>query len=124
MLEDKDICVRGRAAVAMAHLSDSHPARLIRVAVRLRDALADDSAYVRWHILYTFGRLGVKFPAQSRQFLSELVTHLEDENRICRIIACRALGEVAGRKRSVIEECFMSMKKDIPPALTRLLSKS
>jgi hypothetical protein len=124
MLEDKDICVRGRAAMAMAHLSDSHPARLIRVAVRLREALADDSAYVRWHILYTFGQLGVRFLAHSRLFLPELIMHLDDENRVCRIIACRGLGQVARRKPSIVEECFNSLKKDIPPALTRLLSKS
>jgi len=35
MLEDKDRLVRGRAAVALTRLAESHPARLQRVAVRI-----------------------------------------------------------------------------------------
>jgi hypothetical protein len=123
MLDDKDIGVRGRAAVALAQLSDSHSARLIRVVGRLKESLADDSAYVRWHLLYTFGKLGAQFPTQMRSFLPALVTHLDDENRICRILAFKALGQVAQRKPSVIEECFHSLKKEIPAALTRMLGK-
>jgi HEAT repeat protein len=123
MLDDKDIGVRGRAAVALAQLSDSHSARLIRVGGRLKEALADDSAYVRWHVLYTLGMLGAKFPTQVRSLLPALVDHLDDANRICRILACKALGQVAERKPSVIEECFHSLKKDIPAVLSRLLGK-
>lgn len=119
MLEDKDLVVRGRAAVAMAQLSDYHPARLARVAARLSESLKDDSAYVRWHLLYTLGRVGEKFPNQVRQFLPDLVLHLEDENRICRIMAGKALGQVADRKPAFIEECFRNLKKEIPASIIR-----
>ncbi len=60
MLEDKDRIVRGRASVALAQLAESHPARLLRVVARLSEMMADDSAYVRWHLLYALGRLGSK----------------------------------------------------------------
>ena len=33
ILEDKDRCVRGRAAATLARLSESHPARLLRVTL-------------------------------------------------------------------------------------------
>ena len=36
MLEDTDRIVRGRAAAAVAQLSESHPARLLRVVGRLK----------------------------------------------------------------------------------------
>jgi len=119
MLEDKDLGVRGRAAVALAQLSDYHPARRVRVAARLRESLKDDSAYVRWHLLYTLGRVGEKFPNQVRPLLPDLVLLLEDENRICRILAGKALGQVADRRPAFIEECFRSLKKEIPASLIR-----
>jgi hypothetical protein len=121
LLEDKDRSVRGRAAVALARLSDSHPARLIRVAAMLKEALGDDSAYVRWHLLYTFGKLGSKFPVLIRDFLPEIVARTDDENRICRILACRALGQVAAHKQGIIEECFRNQKREIPPQVVRML---
>jgi hypothetical protein len=124
MLEDKDRGVRGRAAVAFAQLSDSHPTRLIRVAARLREALGDDSAYVRWHLLYTLGKLGAKFPNQVRAFLPDLISFLEDDNRICRLFACKAIGQVAARKHGIIEECFRNLKKEIPPSIARILRSS
>lgn len=110
--------------MALAQLSDSHPARLIRVAARLREFLGDDSAYVRWHLLYTLGKLGSKFPIQVRAFLPDLVSRLDDENRVCRILACKALGQVAARKPGIIEECFRNLKKDIPSPIARVLRNS
>ena len=121
MLEDKDIGVRGRAAVAFSQLSDFRPNRLIRVAPRLTESLKDDSAYVRWHLLYTLGKLGERFPTQVRASLPELVLHLEDENRVCRILARKALGQIAIRKPALLEECFRDLKKEIPPAIARIL---
>jgi HEAT repeat protein len=124
MLEDKDRLVRGRAAVALAQLSESHPARLLRVVIRLREVVTDDSAYVRWHLLYALGKLGSKYPMKSRAFLPDLISHLDDDNRICRVIAVRALGLVAARRPGLIEECFRNLKKEIPSAVSRILSRS
>ena len=121
MLEDKDRGLRGRAAATLARLSESHPARLLRVIARLKDSLVDDSAYVRWHLIYTLGELGAKFPAQSRDYLSELVIRLDDDNRVVRVMCGRALGKVAARKLSLVEELFHNLKRDIPPAVARLL---
>jgi len=124
MLEDKDRGVRGRAAATVARLAESHPTRLLRVILRLRDAFSDDSAYVRWHLVYTFGKLGSHFPAQSRGFLSDLVSRLDDENRIVRTVACKAIGQVAARKPGIIEEVFQNLKREIPPAVSRALRNS
>ena len=123
MLEDKDLSVRGRAAVALAQLSDFRPGRLMRVAARLKESLADDSAYVRWHLLYTLGKLGAKFPGQVRPFLPDIVSRLDDDHRICRILAAKALCQVAARKPAIIEECFLNLKRDIPSSLARVLRK-
>ena len=122
MLEDKDLGVRGRAAAAVARLAESHPARLQRVVLRLRDGLADDSAYVRWHLVYAFGKIGSVFPSQSREFLNDLVSRLDDENRVVRSVACKALGQMAARKPLILEEFFHALKREIPPAITRILS--
>ena len=121
ILEDKDRSIRGRAAVALARLSDSHPTRLIRVEARLQEALGDDSAYVRWHLLYTLGKLGSKFPIHARAFLPDVISRLDDDNRVCRMLASKALGQIAARKPGILEECFRSLKKEIPPTLARLL---
>jgi HEAT repeat protein len=121
MLEDKDRGVRGRAAATLARLSESHPARLIRVIGRFKESLSDDSAYVRWHLAYTLGKLGSQFPAQSHDFLNDLVTHIDDHNRVVRVIACKALGQVAARKPEIVEELFRDLKKEVPPAIARFL---
>lgn len=124
MLEDKERSVRGRAAATLAKLSESHPARLIRVIIRLKTSLEDESAYVRWHLLYTLGKLGTRFPAQSCEFLGDLVKRLDDQNRIVRILAGKALVQVAARKPLIVEECFRNLKKEMPPAIARLIRNS
>ncbi len=124
MLEDKDRGVRGRASAALAKLSESHPARLIRAIARLKGSLTDDSAYVRWYLVYTLGRLGSKSPAQLPDFLNDLVARLDDDNRVVRIFACKALGQVAARKPLIVERYFQSLKKEIPPAVARFLGNS
>jgi hypothetical protein len=124
MLEDKDRIVRARAAAALAKLSESHPARLLRTIAQIKESLNDDSAYVRWHLAYTLGKLGSQFPALFPDFLNDLVARLEDTNRIVRIIACNALGQVAARKPAIVEDFFRDLKKEIPPAVARFLGKS
>src|SRR5512135_2934933 len=59
LLRDKERSIRGRAATTLTRLSESHPARLIRHIEALREGLGDDSAYVRWHLVYTLGRVVV-----------------------------------------------------------------
>ena len=124
MLEDKDRSVRGRAAAALAKLSESHPARLLRVIIRLKVSLEDESAYVRWHLIYALGKLGTRFPAQSREFLGDLILGLDDHNRIVRVLAGKALGQVAVRKPLMVEESFRNLKREVPPAIGRLLRNS
>lgn len=124
MLEDKDRGVRGRAAATLARLAEFHPARLMRVILRLRVGFCDDSAYVRWHLAYTFGTLGSHFPAQSRTFLSDLCSRLDDENRVVREISCKAIGQMAARKPGAVQAFFQELKKDIPPPVARILRAS
>jgi HEAT repeat protein len=124
LLEDKDRGVRGRAAAALARLAESHPARLQRAILPLREGLGDESAYVRWHLVYAFGKIGSCFPAQSREFLGDLVSRMDDENRVVRTLACKSLTQVASRKPALIEEFFQTLKREVPPALARLLRSS
>jgi HEAT repeat protein len=121
MLDEKDRGVRRRAVAALARLSECHPARLLRVMPRLREAMADDSAYVRWHLAYTFGKLGVFSPVQSRGFLADLILRLDDENRVVRDISCKAITQIAVKRPLVIEESFQNLKKEIPSAVARIL---
>ena len=124
MLEDKDRGIRGRAAATLARLSESHPRRLLRVLAGLRDALSDDSAYVRWYVVYALGRVGSRFPAQSGVFISDLGTGLDDENRIVRILTGRALSQMAARSPMAVEELFQNGKREMPAAVARVLRKS
>jgi hypothetical protein len=119
MLEDKDRKIRGKAAAILAQLSESHPVRLLRVTVRLVEGLADESAYVRWHLLYTLGTMGSHFPGRAKVFLADVVSRLDDDNRICRVIASKALRQVAARKPFIVEECFRNLKREIPASVAR-----
>jgi hypothetical protein len=92
--------------------------------LRLREALGDESANVRWYLAYTLGTLAACFPAQSRGFLSDLVSRLDDSNRVVRSVACKALSQVAARKPLIIEEFFESLKREIPPSIARVLRSS
>lgn len=121
MLEDKDRSVRGRAANTLARLSESHPERLIRIAERLRENLADDSAYVRWNLVYVLGRMGARFPLRAPRFLTELSTRLDDENRVVRVLASKALARIAMKDHRLIEEVFAKAKREIPAIVAREL---
>jgi len=124
MLEDKDRGIRGRAAATLARLSESHPARLLRVLARLRETLSDDSAYVRWHLVYALGKVSSRFPAQSRVLVSDLTIGLDDENGIVRTLACVALSQMAARDPITVEEFFQNGKREMPPALARVIRNS
>lgn len=124
MLEDKDRSVRGRAAATLARLSESYPARLLRIISRLKEGLTDDSAYVRWHLVHALGRLGLRFPAQLPGFLNDLVSGLDDSNRIVRVLTCRTLAQVAARKPLAVEQVFQNLKREIPLSIARILRSS
>jgi len=121
MLEDKDRCVRGRAAATIAHLSETHLARLSKISERLIECLGDDSAYVRWHLIYAMGQLGTHFPSCARAFPGEIISRLDDSNRVVRIIASKVLLQIAARHPSIVEEFFTNLKRDIPPGIARCL---
>jgi hypothetical protein len=124
MLQDKDRGVRGRAAATLARLAESHPARLPRVLVQLREGLADESAYVRWHLVYAFGKIGSSFPAQFGEFLNDLVSRLDDENRVVGRVACKALSQIAIRKPLIIEDFFRTLKREMPSPIARVVRRS
>lgn len=124
LLEDKDRTVRGRAAATLARLSESHPGRLLRVIVRLKEGLSDDSAYVRWSLSYALGRVGFFFPGQATRFLENLCASLEDENRIVRALASRALSRIAMRKPRIVWDHFKNSKKEMPVSVAKSIRKS
>jgi hypothetical protein len=119
LLEDRDRTVRGRAAATLARLSESHPGRLVSSVERLADNLADDAAYVRWHLAYTLGRIGSSFPKCASRFLSTLTCRLDDQNRVVRLLACGAVERVAARKPDVVKKVFESARKEAPASISR-----
>jgi len=121
LLQDKERAVRGRAAATLARLSESHPARLVRHLERLRGTLGDESAYVRWHLLYTLGLVISRFPRRASFSLADVSARLSDEDRMVRSFACRALESVAIRKPQLVKSLFSANKEGIPPSLARLL---
>jgi HEAT repeat protein len=124
LLEDRDRTVRGRAAATLARLSESHPGRLVRVVMRLKEGLTDDSAYVRWSLSYALGRVGTIFPNQASRFLDGLGSLLEDENKVVRALACRALVRIAARKPLIVRDYFESSKREMPVTVARSVRKS
>jgi HEAT repeat protein len=124
MFQDKDRVVRSRAAATLARLSESHPGRLLRRLDRIQEALNDDSAFVRWHAVYCLGCIGGKHPGKATEYLSKLVELLDDENRIVRIFSARALGQIALRKRRLVEDFFKERKRDLPAVVANVLNES
>jgi hypothetical protein len=119
LLEDRDRTVRGRAAATLARLSESHPGRLVSSVERLADNLADDAAYVRWHLAYALGRIGWSFPNCACRFLSSLSGRLDDHNRVVRVLSCSALERIAARKPEVVQQAFESVRKEAPASVAR-----
>ncbi len=124
MLEDRHRAVRDRAATILARLSESHPGRLLRILDRMKGALSDDSAYVRWHMAYCLGRIGSEFPMRSQRFLNELGLRLEDDNSVVRFLTCKALIRIAKKKSTLVEQAFESSKREVPDSLARVFQQS
>jgi HEAT repeat protein len=125
MLEDGDRSVRGRAAETIAHLSESHPSRLLRILELLKEGLLDESAYVRWHLAFALGEIGVRFPSKTLTCcLTQLANCLEDEHQIVRLFALRALERLAPRKPEMMRAHFLDRKREIPSDLAVILQKA
>jgi vesicle coat complex subunit len=124
MLEDKDRCIRGRASMTVARISETHPGRLTRILPRLKDCLTDDSAYVRWNIVYALGQLGFRCSSHAKDILENIIAALEDGNRIVRVMAIKALALFSINQPLFIEESFRNLKKEIPSAVSRFLPRS
>lgn len=121
MLEDRDRCVRDRAAATLGQVADRHPDRLLRILVRLMPSLADDSAYVRWHLVYILGSLGCRCDDGARDLVESLAARLEDPNRIVRVTAVRSLARIAACRPGPVEEFFANQKREIPSAVARFI---
>jgi len=113
--------VRERAADAVARLAESRADRLVRITERMKGGLSDDSAYVRWHLVYAFGRLGLRFPGRAPQFLPKLAASLDDSHQIVRNFAMKALADLATRHPKAIMDAFSSAKVEPPSPLARIL---
>ena len=123
LLDDTGRSLRGRAAATLARLAESHPGRLIRSVERLRESLGDDSAYVRWHLVYALGRMALRYPVMAPRFLGALAARLGDENRIVRVFASQALGSVARRRPAVVRQALDTSKQEVPLSLARILKR-
>jgi HEAT repeat protein len=121
LLQDKERAIRGRAATTLARLSESHPGRLLSHLERMRGGLGDDSAYVRWHLLYTLGQVISRFPGRTAFSLADVSARLADEDRLVRRFACRALEWVAARKPQLVQALFSANQDSMPPSLARII---
>ncbi len=117
MLDDRDRSIRGRAAATLARLSQTHPARLIRVLDRLCEHLNDESAYVRWNLVYTLGQIADRQPGAVPKFFPELRRCLDDGNAIVSVMAVRAFRRLARRKQKMVKELFAGSDAPVPAAL-------
>ncbi len=122
MLEDRNRAVRGRAAATLARLSETHAGRLVRIVDLLREGLSDDSAYVRWSLSYALGLIASNFPNRVSPIFADLVMRLDDDNRIVRILAFRAIERMAARRPQLIKDLFAAHKREIPDSLIRTLN--
>ncbi len=121
IMEDSDRVVRDRAAATLARLAETHPERLLRILERLKEALADDSAYVRWNLVFSLGTVGARFPRCALELLPELTDRLDDNNRVVRDMACRALLRFAEHDPHRVAEHFEVCRRPLPRALKLLL---
>jgi hypothetical protein len=59
---------------------------------------------------------------ESGHFLGDLVSSLDDENRIVRVFACKTLSQLAARNPVVIKELLRELKTEIPFSVAQVLS--
>ena len=122
IMEDSDRVVRDRAAATLARLAETHPERLLRILERLKEDLADDSAYVRWNLVFSLGAVGARFPGRTPDLLPELTDRLDDSNRVVRDMACRALLSFAEHDSRRVVEHIETCRRPLPRPLRHLLA--
>ncbi|HSW38207.1 MAG TPA: HEAT repeat domain-containing protein, partial [Acidobacteriota bacterium] len=90
----------------------------------IRESLDDDSPYVRWHLVYVLGKIGFHFTDKAAVFIDDLISLLDDSNRIVRIIAVNAFRQIESGQPGIIEHFFKNIEKEIPPSLVGVLRNS
>ena len=123
MLEDPDRSIRNRAAATLSRLASLHPSRLLRSVDRMRESLLDESAYVRWHLVYTLGMMGTLFPARLQCAVPDIVGCLDDQNRIVRVMSSKSLAQIAVHNPRIVEELFQNVETEVPPIVADIPEK-
>lgn len=123
LFEDRDRTIRQRAAAALAQLVCLQPAALKRSEYRIKELLLDESAYVRWHVVYTVGNLIGGNRVRMKRWIPDLVLPLEDPNGIVRAAAVKVLARLAAQDSQIIDETFQAMGQEIPPVVAEALKK-
>jgi HEAT repeat protein len=121
LLEDRNRRIRDRAAATLAELVSVHPSRLLRSVSRMQVSLLDESAYVRWHIVYTLGFLVARSPSRLQGVLPDLLGCLEDGNRVVRLLASKALAQIGAENPKIIEKAFNNAGKQMPAVVAHTL---
>ncbi|MDR0843008.1 MAG: hypothetical protein LBP68_06290 [Acidobacteriota bacterium] len=121
MLGEKDLVLRGRAAVTLASLAETCPDRLLKVLPRLRECLGDDSDYVRWHLFYALGELGARFPVPTREYWGDVLAGMDDGSRIVRMVVGKAAVRMATENPEVVAALYRDFRREPPPAIAALL---
>ena len=124
LLQNRDRCLRDRAAATLSQLATLHPLRLIPSVPRLRDGLTDESAYVRWNLVYTLGILSAQFLSRLKGVLPDIVRCLDDQDRIVRFLAAKVLAQVAAHSPQTVAELFLKTEKEAPPVVAHILRNS
>jgi HEAT repeat protein len=119
LLEERNLSVKGRAAATIGQLSDTHARRLVRNLDRILESLSDDSAYVRWSLVYALGRIAAAHPACMTEIIRNLLAATEDTNRLVRVMACRAIVGVYSSRPQQVRNSLESLQKPMPDAVAR-----
>jgi len=119
LLHHEERFIRGRAALAIARLSEVDPKRLSRSLERVREGLGNESAYVRWNLAHALGQVGAAFPKRVARYLPDLCSLVDDQSAIARSVACASLARIGRERPALVLQHFESVKREIPPALAR-----
>jgi HEAT repeat protein len=122
MLGDKDLSIRGRAAATLARLAESHSEGLLKAMPRLREHINDDSDYVRWHLVYAFGKIGASVLSPAREYWADVFAGMDDDSRIVRMIAGKAAALLAAAHPDAVAAFFRDAQRPVPGELAKFLS--
>ena len=121
MLGDSNLSIRGRAAATLARLAESHPESLLKAIPRLREYINDDSDYVRWHLVYSFGEIGVRVSESAREYWADVFHGMTDDSRIVRMIAGKVAARLAAKNPDAVAAFFRDIQQPVPPELVKFL---